>query len=90
MDIPGLQNSASGQFVQRMAEARGGMVTGPFWGSLKLPERHQEVMARERLARGICKRPREVGDVDDAPATLETGEIRCLVRERKRGRGRMI
>jgi hypothetical protein len=30
LDVPGLQNSAPGQFMQRMAEARGGMVTGPF------------------------------------------------------------
>ena len=71
--------------MQRMAEARGGTVTGPFWGSLKLPERHQEVMALERLARGVYKRPRETGDINDAPPTLQTREIRRLVRERKRG-----
>jgi hypothetical protein len=74
LDIPGFQYSAPGQFMHRMAEARGGMVTGPFWGSLKLPERHQEVIARKRLLRGICKRPRETGDVDDAPTTLQTGK----------------
>ena len=66
LDIPVFQHSAPGQFMHRMAEARGGMVTGPLWGSLKLPERHQDVMARERLARGIRKRPRETGDIDDA------------------------
>ena len=87
LDIPGFQYSAPGQFMRRMAEARGRMVTGPLWGSLKLPERHQEVMARERLTRGICKRSRETGDVDDVPATLQVGQIRRQIRERKRGRG---
>ena len=33
LDIPGHQNSALGQFMQRMAEARGGIVTGPFWAA---------------------------------------------------------
>ena len=56
LDIPGTRAPAPGAFMRAMAEAKGGMVTGPTWGRLVLPERHQDVMAREREMRGQCKR----------------------------------
>ena len=71
--------------MRALAEAKGGWLTGPVWGDLVLPERHQEVMARE--IRGQCKKPRLNENVGDAPATVQTSDIRRLIRERRRGQG---
>ena len=84
LDLPGTQTAAPGAFMRALAEADGGYVTGRTWGTLVLPERHQDVMARERLARGQVKRPRLTGDIDDAPKDLRSAEIRRLIKQRRR------
>ena len=69
-----------------MAGACGEIVTGPLWESLVLPERHQEVLARERIARGQGPKQRETSDVTDVPTRMQTDRMRRLMRERgKRG-----
>ena len=83
LDIPGMRATAPGAFMTALAEAKGGLVTGPLWGKLVIPERHQDVMAQERKARGQCKKPRLTGDVDDAPPVMNLKEIRRLVKERE-------
>ena len=90
LDIPGTKAPAPGAFMHAMAEAKGGWVTGPMWGRLMIPERHQDVMAREREARGQGKRKRLTGDVDDAPSQMfDVRHVRRLVTARKtRGTGR--
>ena len=84
LDLPGTQAAVPGAFMRALAESKGGLVTGRTWGTLVLPERHQDVMRREQKARGQVKKPRLTGDVDDAPDTMQTAKIRRLVKERRR------
>ena len=40
LDVPGMRATVHGAFIQVMAEAKGGMVSGPLWGQSLVPERH--------------------------------------------------
>ena len=82
LDLPGTHAAVPGAFMRALAESKGGLVTGRTWGTLVLPERHQDVMRREQRARGQVKRPCLTGDVKDAPESVQMGTIRRLVKER--------
>ena len=81
LDIPGFRSTDVGKFHLKMAAARGGMVRdGNKWNGMLLPERHMDVQREAYLRRGVnLPRPRETGDIDDAPSCLDRRKVRLEV-----------
>ena len=77
LDIPGLRSTDVGTFHLKMAIARGGVVRdGTKWNGMLLPEKRMSVQREAYLRRGVnLPKPRETGDVDDAPPRLDRRKV---------------
>ena len=86
LDIPGLRSTDVGKFHLKMAAARGGVVRGSAkWNGMLLPERHMDVQREAYLRRGInLPKPRETGDINDAPPHLDRRKVRAEVERHKK------
>ena len=73
MDLLGMYTAVPGTFMWVLAESKDSLVTGCMWGTLVLPEHHQDVMQREQQAHRQVKCPHLTGDMEDAPTSVQMG-----------------